>query len=168
MKDQKLAIIGRNATVEFVGHTNAVLAKVDTGADSSSVWASDVSVDKNGMLHFTLFDKASELYTGEKITRKDFRVAQVKSSSGHTQIRYQVKLSIRLEGRRIRAFFNLSDRSRNQYPVLVGRRTIARKFLVDVSLSEVEKPAAKTEGLNKELQKNPHLFFTKYHKENVE
>ena len=38
-------IIGRNATVDFIDEVFNVPAKVDTGADSSAVWATDVFVD---------------------------------------------------------------------------------------------------------------------------
>ena len=39
-------------------------AKIDTGADSSSIWASHIEVSQDGVLHFQLFDKKSPFYTG--------------------------------------------------------------------------------------------------------
>lgn len=165
-----LDIIGRDALIDFTGYTSNVPAKVDTGADSSSVWASEVSVDEEGVLRFALFAKGSELYTGQRIKRRNFRVAQVKSSSGHVQIRYQVRLSVVIGGRRIRAYFNLSDRSRNQYPVLIGRRTLAGKFLVDVRRRALEdlEPPKETQLLNQELKEDPYVFFKKYHEDDMQ
>jgi hypothetical protein len=167
---RQLDIIGRDALIDFTGYASSVPAKVDTGADSSSVWASEVSVDKDGVLSFALFAKGSDLYTGQQIKRRNFRVAQVKSSSGHVQIRYQVRLSVVIGGRRIRAYFNLSDRSRNQYPVLIGRRTLAGKFLVDVRRRALEdlEPPKETQLLNEELREDPHVFFNKYHKDGMQ
>lgn len=158
-----LPVIGKTRKINIIGHAQGVPAKVDTGADSSSIWASSVSIDKKGMLHFKLFDEGSEFYTGEVISRKDFKVAQVASSTGHVQIRYRTHLTIRLGGKRIRVLFNLSDRSGNRFPILIGRRTIVGKFLVDVSRGlDIEKRFS-VARLNKELKKDPYAFFQKYH-----
>lgn len=162
-KTTSLPVIGKTCKINIVGHAQAIPAKVDTGADSSSVWASNISVDKEGVLHFTLFDTESEFYTGEVISRTDFKVAQVASSSGHVQIRYRTHLTAEIEGKKIRVLFNLSDRSGNNYPILVGRRTVSGKFLVDVSRGlKVEKRFG-TGQLNKELKQDPYAFFQKYH-----
>ena len=139
-------------------------AKIDTGADSSSIWASHIEVSQDGVLHFQLFDKKSPFYTGKTIKRKDFKAAVIRSSSGHEQIRYRVQLSLKLSGRRIKALFNLSNRSLNTFPVLIGRRTIAGKFLVNVTEKNVtirpKKP--KTRAIEKRLKKDPYLFHQKY------
>jgi hypothetical protein len=161
--NKPLPVIGKTRKINIIGHAQGVPAKIDTGADSSSIWASNISIDKKGMLHFTLFGEGSEFYTGEVISRKDFKVAQVASSTGHTQIRYRTHLTVRLGGKKIRVLFNLSDRSGNKFPILVGRRTIVGKFLVDVSRGlDIEKRFSKAR-LNKELKKDPYAFFQKYH-----
>ena len=41
------AIIGRDAFVALAGVAENVPAKVDTGADTSAIWASDIFVDKD-------------------------------------------------------------------------------------------------------------------------
>jgi len=161
--NKPLPVIGKTRKINIIGHVQGIPAKIDTGADSSSIWATNISIDKKGMLHFTLFGEGSEFYTGEVISRKDFKVAQVASSTGHIQIRYRTHLTIRLGGKKIRVLFNLSDRSGNKFPILVGRRTIVGKFLVDVSRGlDIEKRFSKAR-LNKELKKDPYAFFQKYH-----
>ena len=134
-------IIGRNVKVDFGRRAVNVPAKVDTGADSSSVWASNVRVDKDGVLKFSLFGKGSPHYNGKVFRRTDYSVAMVK------------------------ALFSLSDRAVHNFPVLIGRRTLSGKFLVDVSMNEVKNPKkSQTIRLNKELAENPHKFYKKYHK----
>jgi len=61
-----MIIVGRNESVDFArySHTKNVPAKIDTGADSSSVWVSNVRVDKKGILRFNLFGEGSPYYTG--------------------------------------------------------------------------------------------------------
>lgn len=132
MSKTELEIIGNNALVDIGGHKH-VPAKIDTGADSSAIWASQIEVDKKGVLSFVLFDKKSPFYTGKRIERKQFNKVDVRSSNGHLQNRFQILLPVTINGRKIRATFTLADRSRNIFPVLIGRRALRNKFLVDVS-----------------------------------
>lgn len=163
MNNSELLIIGRNVLADFVGHTEGVPMKVDTGADSSSVWATDINVDKDGVLSFKLFGKASKYYTGEVITRTAFKVAKVRSSSGHEELRYRTEIPIRIAGRRIRVNFYLSDRSLHTYPALLGRRTLNKRFLVDVSRAEYDEPPKITHGFYEEMMKNPHEFHKNHY-----
>lgn len=161
--DEKLPVVGRNVLVDIIGHVKGVPAKTDTGADSSSLWASDIKISKKGTLSFTLFGKESKYYTGEVIKRKAYRVALVRSSNGHEQVRYRTEVPVRIAGKRVRASFYLSDRSRNDFPILLGRRTLNKKFLVDVSVKEYKSPPKIKRGLYEEMIKNPYAFHKKYH-----
>jgi hypothetical protein len=158
-------IVGRNEQVDFARYAHNVPAKIDTGADSSSVWVSDVRVDKNGVLRFSLFGEGSPFYTGKTLKRERYGVAMVRSASGHDQIRYKTQLSLRLGGKRIRATFNLSDRSLNKFPVLIGRRTLSGKFIVDVQKIRYSQSARDIQQeLNNKLTEDPYTFYKKYYK----
>lgn len=158
-------IIGRNVLVNFGEEIKGVPAKVDTGADSSAVWASDIFVDEDHILHFKLFGKKSKYYTGIEHTTDKFSVAITKSSLGETELKFRTKLSITIAGRNILTSFGLSDRSTHNYPILIGRRTLSGKFLVDVSQSEelVEIKKNTPPGLNKKLKENPYKFYKEYY-----
>ena len=118
---------------------------------------------KDGLLKFKLFGPSSPFYSGKTISRADYKAVSVKSSNGAEQIRFRTHLTLKIAGKTIRASFNLSDRSRNHFPILIGRRTISQKFLVDVSkISTSRKDATKTRSLNQELKKNPYEFYQKY------
>ena len=159
--DKNKDIIGREVTVDFGDEIQNVPAKVDTGADSSAVWASDIFVDENHVLHFKLFGKESQYYTGQEHTTKEYSIAITKSSLGEKQLKYRVKLPVTIAGRTIRASFGLSDRSTHNYPILVGRHTLAGKFIVDVSQSQnlVKIGKKYSPGLNAEMKKNPYKFY---------
>lgn len=130
---KSLETIGIRTAVVFVHDSPCeVLAKVDTGADSSSVWASEIE-EHDGQLSFVLFAKGSRYYTGRRHTLSSYSTTRIKNSFGDTEDRYKVPLSVRIGAKRIKAEFNLSDRSRNRYPVLIGKKTLAGKFLVDPS-----------------------------------
>ena len=163
-----LQVIGPTALVE-VDEIKNIPAKIDTGADSSSIWASHITIDPQNILHFTLFDESSPLYTGKIYSTSKYRAASVRSSNGQKQIRYQVRLPVSIDGRHIRATFSLSDRGRNKYPILIGKRTLHGKFIVDVSKPSIRLSRRKTHSLKltKELIKNPYQFHQKYVKSNL-
>jgi glutathione synthase/RimK-type ligase-like ATP-grasp enzyme len=131
--NKELAVIGSTTKVSFPGAgVFDVPAKVDTGADSSSVWASNIH-EANGKVTFTLFDKTSPYYTGESITTEQFTMRMVKNSFGKSELRYKVVLDVVIENKPVKARFTLANRSKNRYPILVGRRTLQNRFLVDVA-----------------------------------
>lgn len=137
MSDSKkdLVIIGRAEKINLRDFDLAnVPAKVDTGADSSSLWVSNV-IEKADGLYFVLFDPSSPYYTGvvQHFTKPDYSQIKVSNSFGHKEMRYKVKLRISVKGRNVRATFTLSDRSLKTYPILLGRRLLHGKFLVDVT-----------------------------------
>jgi len=130
---QPVATIGSREVVDFprLGLKN-IPAKVDTGADSSAIWVSDIK-QLDGKLSFVLFAPGNRFYSGDKIVVRSYKTAIVKNSSGATEFRYKVRLLISVKERTIRAWFTLADRSGMNYPVLLGRRLLKNKFVVDVS-----------------------------------
>ena len=163
------AIIGSTELVDFGKRAQKVPAKIDTGADSSAVWASNIRIDKEGVLKFSLFGKGSPYYNGKIFRRTDYSVVRVRSSMGQEQIRYRTHFWVKLGGRKIKMLMNLSDRSKNNFPVLIGRRSISGKFLVDVSKKNVprKKPSVAIR-LNEEVKRDPYKFYKKYHQKGGE
>ena len=108
----------------------------------------------------------SKYYTGIEHTTTNYSVAMTKSSLGETAIKFRVKLPVTIAGHKIVASFGLSDRSTHNYPILIGRRTLSGKFLVDVSQSEnlVQIKKNTSVGLNDKMKENPYKFY----KENYE
>jgi hypothetical protein len=147
-------IIGRAELIDLpdLGFIS-VPAKIDTGADSSAIWASQVTLRGN-TLYCVFFGPGSSLYTGKIVKINDFTVTRVSNSFGQREMRYKVKLRIRVKGRLIRSTFTLSDRALKMYPMLLGRRLLNGKFLVDVSEGEplVELETLRARKLQKELE----------------
>jgi hypothetical protein len=110
---------------------DGVVARIDTGAKTSAIWASNVKL-KDKTLEFTLFDKTSEYYTGEVLKTNAHHIRTIISTIGTKEDRYGVRLLILMSGRRIRASFTLANRSSQTYPVLIGRNVLRGKFIVDV------------------------------------
>lgn len=126
------ATIGVSSLIDFVSYKNLkdIPARIDTGARTSSLWVSDVTV-KNGIVTFKLFGPGSPYYTGKVVRKKIHELRTVTSSTGHEQERFVVSLPIRMQGKKINTKFTLSDRSTQTYPILIGRNTLRGNFLVD-------------------------------------
>ncbi len=138
-------IIGRAEKADFpqLG-VKKVPVKIDTGADASSIWASATELE-NSKLHVVFFGIGNEFYNGDRhiFEKGEYTITRVANSFGHREIRFKVKLGIKIRQRLIRGSFTLSDRSNKLYPVLIGRSLLKNKFIVDVSkgspLKEEEK-----------------------------
>ena len=154
---KQLIIVGRSERVIFPDLSSTkVPAKIDTGADWSSIWAHKIVVDK-GNLNVTFFGPRSKYYTGKVhiFSPKEYSITRVANSFGQKEIRYKIKLKISIKGRLINGTFTLADRSTKLYPILLGRSLINGKFTIDVSKGNpliVEEKARKS-ALEKELKK---------------
>ncbi len=164
MNSSKLTVIGTNALVGIEGIPLAVPAKIDTGADGTAIWASNIHLQDDGSLCFVFFDKQSPLYTGEVQRYDDFKIAKVTSSTGHGEFRFVIQLPIEVGGKRVRVWCSLTDRSRRTFPMLIGKRTLKGKFIVDVSKAEVavKKKHSLSARYTKAFHENPAAFIEKY------
>src|SRR5258708_7829432 len=142
-----ISTIGSKELVDFpaLGLVK-IPAKIDTGADSSTIWSSDIHVTHEG-LTFKLFKPGTRFYVNAPILASDYRTTTVKNSFGSVELRYKVNLVVRVGDRRIKGWFTLSDRSNMRYPVLLGRRLLKNKFIVDVGKSGSGKTKATKKAL---------------------
>ncbi len=122
--------------IEFVSlpddKIQAVPAKIDTGADNSAIWASNIHL-KDGQLVFNFFAPGSVFYREEPVVSTAFRTTTVRNSFGHKEFRYKIRLRVKIGERTLLCWFSLANRSRNNYPILLGRNFLKNKFIVDVS-----------------------------------
>lgn len=134
--DTKKQIIGRAERVGFpeVG-IDALHARIDTGARTSSCWVSSVREETDG-LHVVFLGDNHEAYGGKEQTFQEYQRRAVASSNGHVEERYAVRLLVVINKRKVRAWFTLTNRSTQVYPVLIGRNVLRNKFIVDVALGE--------------------------------
>lgn len=109
--------------------------KVDTGADSSALHCDHIKVEDDGNVSFRLLDKYHEAYNNKSFTLPLHKLKRVKSSNGKTELRPYVKLPIEFFGKKYTTVISLTNREKMKYPMLLGRKFLAKKFLVDVSQS---------------------------------
>lgn len=155
-KPKELVVIGRAEKVDFPDlGTQNVPAKIDTGADASSLWASSVELKDDG-LHCVFFDPTKSYSNNLPyiFPTSEFETTRVSNSFGTSEIRYKVKLRLKIKGRTIRGTFTLANRATKLYPVLIGRKLLQGKFLVDVSIGDplTQEERAQAAKLRKVLQ----------------
>ncbi len=127
-------IIGRREIVSILDLELFDLdAKVDTGADSNSLHCDDIYIDDENFVHFKLLDEIHPAYHGKKIKLPLYKLKKVKSSNGTVQQRASIQVTISFFGKKYKSVISLTDRSDMKYPMLIGRKFLAKRFLVDVS-----------------------------------
>ena len=114
-------------------------AKIDTGADSNSLHCDDIFIDDGNFVHFTLLDKIHPAYHGKKLKMPLYKLKKVKSSNGAIQIRASIQVNVSFFGKIYKTTISLTNRSDMKYPMLIGRKFLANRFLVDVSTEYLSK-----------------------------
>ncbi|MFA5484838.1 MAG: retropepsin-like aspartic protease [Candidatus Pacearchaeota archaeon] len=84
------------------------LARVDTGASKNSICKSIV----------------------KKYNLLPLKLATIKQSNGIDR-RIVVKLKIKIANRTFKTYFNVSNREKMNYPILIGRNLLNKNFIID-------------------------------------
>ena len=117
-----------------------IKAKLDTGARTSSLHAYKITrFEKDGenWVRFRVrpWQESDEDEVVIECPVHDVR--SIRSSSGHVQERYVVKMRLELLGRKVTAEVTLSNRDQMGFRMLIGRQALRRRFVVDAGASFV-------------------------------
>jgi hypothetical protein len=123
-------------------------ARIDTGAETSSIHAEDIKlIEKDGKrwVRFTLEDPN----TGADVPlerRLHRRILVKTKAEGVNDRRYVVRMWVTLGDTRVWLDVSLSDRDDFEFPLLIGRNMLVDNFSVDVSKHHtLTKPTIDTE-----------------------
>jgi hypothetical protein len=126
----KKVVIGRDEMISFpeLG-VGLVDGRVDTGARTSAMHAANIEIFEKDDERWVRFD--FEEYSG--LEARLWKQKYVRSSNGKKQSRYFIKSHVKfVNGKKYPITLSLTDRSKMKFPVLLGRRLLSRRFLVDV------------------------------------
>ncbi len=115
-----------------------IKAKLDTGAQTSSIHAYDVETfDRDGEAWVRFGIRPWQKSDADEVTveRPVVDVRRVRSSSGHVDERFVVSLPLVLVGHRVDAEVTLSNRDSMGFRMLIGREALSRGFVVDSARS---------------------------------
>ncbi|NDV25690.1 RimK/LysX family protein [Desulfovibrio sp. JC010] len=106
-------------------------AKMDTGADSSSLHATDIVINKKSKkVSFTITDQHGK---NQRITCPYARIVRIKKRPSGYQRRPVIPVQLQIGSRKFEAFVNLTDRSNFSYKMLIGRKELRHGILIDSS-----------------------------------
>ena len=113
-----------------------ISAKIDTGAHTSSLYATHIKVFERDEEEFATFR-----VTYGKPGKRKFSTAEaplvgfrkVKSSSGETEERPVILTSLCIMGQCWKSEVTLTSRQSMQFPMLLGRACLKKRFIVDPS-----------------------------------
>lgn len=132
-----MLILGRSDRVDLPGlGLTDIHAKIDTGAYTSSLHCSSAKL-VDGKLEFVLLDEEHPEFTGMKFTFDEYDQREIKNSFGQAELRFIIKTTVRIHGRTFKTQFSLSDRDNLKFPILLGRRVLKNRFLIDVSKQDI-------------------------------
>ena len=116
-------------------------AKIDTGARTSSLHATileEFTRDGETFVRFGIDFPQQHVRQVCEAVHIDWR--GVTSSNGKTQLRRIIKTPLKIGTLRFRAEISLADRSDMQFPMLIGRSSLRRRFVVDSGHSWLQSP----------------------------
>ncbi len=135
-------VIGRAELLHFQEFDIAdIPAKTDTGAYRSAIHARNIKlVNNDEELQFELLGGHPVCGPlARTITTSRFKKVGISNSFGHREDRYEVWLKVKLGPRIFRASFTLADRSKKIYPILLGRKLLNGRFIVDTTETSINR-----------------------------
>ena len=120
---------------------HAVPAKIDTGARTSSLHAvilDEYDRDGQTFVRFAVDFERQHVRQVCEAVHVDWR--GITSSNGDTQRRRIVKTPLKIGPVEFRAEISLADRSDMRFPMLIGRSSLRRRFVVDSGHSWLQTP----------------------------
>lgn len=143
----KKKVIGRREKANFptLGLED-IDVKIDTGAFTSSIHCVDMK-EIDARLYCNFLDELHPAYNQKELVFEHYEKNFIKSSNGIVEERYQIVTKIKFGKKYYDIELTLTDRAEMKYPVLIGRKFLQGKFIVDVSklnrLSKLKKKAKK-------------------------
>lgn len=148
-----MEVLGRYDRVDLPGlGLKNIHVKVDTGAYRCSLHCQSAKV-VNGILEFVLLDEEHPEFTGMKFTANAFHERDIKNSFGEVERRYVITTTIKIFNEEITAEFSLSNRGSLKFPILLGRKILQARYLIDVKKKNLSYKAKQQSLHSKRLTK---------------
>lgn len=123
-----------------------IRAKLDTGADGSSLDATDMRRFRRNGESWVAFTVSSLDGREIRMEKRVLRFVRIRQHSGKPSKREVVSVSICVGGISRETEVNLTDRTQFAYNLLVGRDFMAGKLLVDPSREFLTRPDCNRDG----------------------
>ena len=145
-KPKDLPVVGWRELVHLPDlGLHAVPAKIDTGARTSSLHGTVIEeFERDGLKLVRFAVDFGPQHVRQVCEAVHVDIRGITSSNGETQYRYVIKTPLRIGDLEFRAEISLANRSDMRFPMLIGRSSLRRRFLVDSGYSWLQTPEMKT------------------------
>ena len=134
-------VIGREDIAGFpLLNLEGIEVKTDSGAYTSSFHCHNIElikVDGVEKLKCYFLDPEHDKYHDKEFIFETFVLKKVKSSNGQMEERYSISTEIRLFEKTFPIDLTLTERGTMKFPVLLGRKFLSKRFVVDSSLTNL-------------------------------
>ena len=117
-----------------------VIAKMDTGANLASIDASEIKYSTKGEVKHVNFKVMKRNNTVRKTSAPLAGFKRIKSSNGDVERRPYIKTTLLVDGIAKKIELTLTDRGPMDYTMLIGRKALGRRWVVNPSVSFLTKP----------------------------
>ena len=117
-----------------------VIAKMDTGANLASIDASEIKYSTKGGVKHVNFKIMKRNNTVRKTSAPLAGFKRIKSSNGDVERRPYIKTTLLVDGIAKKIELTLTDRGPMDYTMLIGRKALGRRWVVNPSVSFLTKP----------------------------
>ena len=133
----KKIVIGRNDIADFEKlDLYGIVVKIDSGAFTSSFHCHKIEkVNLNGVVHIkcNFLDPSHQQYHEKEFCFQNFKMRTIKSSNGSVEERVSINTEITIFQKKYPIELTLTERNEMKHPVLLGRKFISKRFLIDTS-----------------------------------
>ena len=118
----------------------SVIAKIDTGANLATIDADDIKFVTRKDVKYVKFTFKKRNNTVRKTSAPLAGFKRIRSSNGDVERRPYIKTDILMDGITKNIELTLTDRGPMDYTMLIGRKALGRRWIVNPSISFMTKP----------------------------
>ena len=118
----------------------SVIAKIDTGANLATIDAADIKFVTRKDVKYVKFTVKKRNNTVRKTSAPLVGFKRIRSSNGDVERRPYIKTDILMDGITKNIELTLTDRGPMDYTMLIGRKALGRRWIVNPSISFMTKP----------------------------
>ena len=144
VKKREKRVVGwkENAALPDLSVKN-VIAKIDTGANLASIDASDIKIVTRDKIKYVKFKVMKRNNTVRKTSAPLEGYKRIKSSNGDVEKRPYIKTTLLMDGISKKLELTLTDRGPMDYTMLIGRKALGKRWVVNPSISFLTKSKEK-------------------------
>jgi len=117
----------------------SVIAKIDTGANLATIDADDIKFVTRKDVKYVKFTVKKRNNTVRKTSAPLAGFKRIRSSNGDVERRPYIKTDILMDGITKNIELTLTDRGPMDYTMLIGRKALGRRWMVNPSISFMTK-----------------------------